>query len=138
MSVEENLKRIDASNEAFNAQDWDRYFEVYAESVVFHGPESSEPLEGRRALRENFEGIAAAFSDLHVRTERLFGQGDWVCQEYTLTGVRTAPLKGAGVETTPPTKQPFRVRGCGTYKFEDGRITEEYDYRWPSRGEEVR
>lgn len=134
MSVEENLQRVIAANEAFNDHNWDRFFELYAKSVVFHRPESSEPLEGLQALRENFEGFATAFSDLHVKTERIFGQGDWVCQEYTLTGTHTDPLKRPGGEVIPPTNLPLRVRGCGTYKFEGGEITEEYDYRWPSRG----
>ena len=55
MSVEENLRKLDAAHEAFNAQDWDGFFELYAESAVYHGPGTPEPLKGRAALREAFE-----------------------------------------------------------------------------------
>ena len=132
MGVEENLQSIVAANKEFNAHDWDGFFELYAESVVFNGPDFPEPLKGRAALLEATKGYAAAFPDLHVKTERIFGQGDWVCQEYTLTGTQTGPLKGPDGETIPATNQPLRIRGCGTYRFEGGQIAEEYDYRWPS------
>ncbi len=73
MSVQDNLQRVDAAIKSFNAQDWDRFFQLYAESVVYYGPDSPEPLKGRAALREFFEGYLTAFSDIHVKTERSFG-----------------------------------------------------------------
>ncbi len=129
MTVEENLQKVDAAYEAFNAQDWDGFFELYAESVVFYGPDLPEPLKGRAALRKVFEEFLTAFPDIRSKAERSFGQGDWVCMEYTLTGTHTGPLKGPGGETIPATNEPFRLQGCGVYKFEDGEITEEHDYR---------
>ncbi len=134
MSVEENLKRLDAAHVAFNAQDWDRYFELYAESAVYSGPGMPEPLKGRAALREAFEVFHTALPDIRSTPERSFGQGDWVCMEYTVTGTHTGPLKGPGGETIPATNEPFRTQGCGVYKFEDAEITEEHDYRWPAGG----
>lgn len=132
MSVEENLQKINAAYEAFNAQDWDGYFGVYAESVVFWGPESPEPIKGRAALREVSEGYLTAFPDIHAKAERSFGQGDWVCVEYTLTGTQRGPLTGPGGETIPATNESMRIQGIGVYKFEGGEITEEHDYRWPA------
>ena len=127
MSVEENLRLLRDSTEAFRAHDWDRMWEHFAESVVYHGPESPEPLKGRAALREQFEGYWAAFSDFRVKTDS-FGQGDWVCQEYIFTGTHTGPLKGPGGETIPATGKPLRMEGCTLYKFEGGEIVELRDY----------
>ncbi|MFQ6012848.1 MAG: ester cyclase [Thermoplasmata archaeon] len=127
MSVEENERVIDRADEAFNAQEWDRYFELFAESVVWHSP-SPEPLKGRAALREAFEGFVAAFPDTRIKKERSFGQGDWVCREYTFAGTHTGPLKGPDGETIPATNKPVRLQGCGVYKVEGGEITETRDY----------
>ena len=128
MSVEENLQKLDAAHEAFNAQDWDGFFELYAESAVYSGPGIPEPLKGRAALREAFEVFHTAFPDIRSKPERSFGQGDWVCMEYTITGTHTGPLKLPGGETIPATNKPVRLQGCGVYKFEGGEITEEHDY----------
>ncbi|MEE9164474.1 MAG: ester cyclase, partial [Thermoplasmata archaeon] len=78
--------------------------------------------------REAAEMFVTAFPDARSKKERSFGQGDWVCQEYTITGTHTGPLKGPGGEAIPATNQPVRLRGCGVYKFEGGEITEEHDY----------
>ena len=128
MSVEENLQKVEAAYEAFNAQDWDRYFELYAESAVFSGPAFPEPLKGRAAVREGIEGLLTAIPDFRLKKERSFGQGDWVCREYTSTGTHTGPLKGQGAETIPATNKPVRLQGCSVYKFEGGEVTENHDY----------
>ena len=77
MSVNENLHKVDSMFEAFNAQDWDRYYELFAESVVTHSVGVPEPIKGRAALREGDEGYLTAFPDLRVKKEHSFGQGDW-------------------------------------------------------------
>ncbi len=128
MSVQENLRKIDAAHEAFNAQDLDRYFELYAESAVYYGPGMPEPLKGRAALREAFEVFHTAFPDIRSTPDRSFGQGDWVCMEYTITGTHTGPLMRPGGETIPPTNQPIRIQGFTVSKFGGGEITEEHDY----------
>ncbi len=69
MSVEENLQAIKDGHEAFNAQDGDRFFELYAESVVYYGPDLPEPVKGRAALREVFEGAITAFPDIRSKVE---------------------------------------------------------------------
>ena len=128
MSVEENERVIDRADEAFNAQDWDRYYELYAESVVSYGPVSPEPLKGRAAIREFGEGYINAFPDMRGKKERSFGQGDWVSREYTITGTHTGPLPGPGGETIPATNKPLRLQLCSVYKVEGGEITEVRNY----------
>ncbi|MCJ2531503.1 MAG: ester cyclase [Candidatus Thermoplasmatota archaeon] len=128
MSVEENLRLVREDIETFNARDWDRYYELYAESFVHYIPGSPEPLKGRAAYREGMEGFLAAFPDIRVEIARTFGQGDWVCMEGTSTGTHTGPFKGPGGETIPATNKPVRMQGCGLYKVEGGQITELRDY----------
>ena len=128
MSVEENLKIVDAGFEAANAQDWDRFLGVYAESVVSYGPESPEPMKGRTALRELLEGYYTAFPDLHFETVRSFGQGDWVCVEWVATGTHSGPLMGPGGETIAATNKTARNPGSTVIKVEGGQITETRGY----------
>jgi steroid delta-isomerase-like uncharacterized protein len=127
MSVEENLRLLRDSSEAWEASDWDRHSEHFAESIVYHGPQSPEPLEGLAALREMTEEFWAAFPDLRYNSDS-FGQGDWVCQEWTITGTHTGPFEGVGGETIPATNKPLRMQGCTLYKFEGGEVTEIRSY----------
>ena len=128
MSVEENLQVIDADFEAINAQDWDRFLGLHSESHVLYAPDSPEPRKGREALREWIQGYATAFPDLRVETVRSFGQGDWVCVEWVVTGTHTGPLMGPGGETIPATNKTARVPGSSVFKVEGGEITEDREY----------
>ena len=128
MSVNENLHKVDSMFEAFNAQDWDRYYELFAESVVTHSVGVPEPVKGRTALREGDEGYLTAFPDMRVKKEHSFGQGDWVCAEVTITGTPTGPLRGPGGEMIPATNTPVQSRECYVYKFEGGEVMEQHYY----------
>ena len=128
MSVEENLQVNAAIIEAVNAQDWDRYVGLHAESVVSYGPESPEPRKGREALRESIQAYVTAFPDLRFEEVRTFGQGDWVCAEWVATGTHTGPLMGPGGETIPATNKTARVSGSSVLKVEGGKVTEIHGY----------
>ena len=128
MSVEENLQKVDAMIEAFNDHDLDRFVELHAESFVHHDPALPEPLKGHRALREFFQGSVTAFPDIQVEKERVFGQGDWVCVEFTFSGTHRGPLLGPGGEMIPATNKPVRFKDCVVLKFEGGEVTEEREY----------
>jgi steroid delta-isomerase-like uncharacterized protein len=128
MGVKENEQVIDAADEAFNAQDWDRFDELYAESVVRYGPESPEPLRGRAALRELVKGYRTAFPDSRFKKERSFGRDDWVCREYTITGSHTGPLTGPGGREAPATGKSIRLSVCRIVRVEGGKITEVRQY----------
>ncbi|MEE9163254.1 MAG: ester cyclase [Thermoplasmata archaeon] len=128
MGVEENLRLVREDIETFNARDWDRYYELYAESVVHYSPQSPEPRKGRAAFREDIEGAITAMPDSQLKVVRAFGQGDWVCLEVTSTGTHTGPFQGPGGETIPATNKPVQIQGCALYKVEGGEITELRDY----------
>ena len=128
MSVEENIRVANADFEALNAQDWDRYLGLHAESFVLYAPDSPEPRKGRAALREWIQGFVNAFPDLRAETVRSFGQGDWVCVEYNVSGTHKGPLAGPGGEAIPATNKPIRLPGTVVFKVEGGEITEAHEY----------
>ncbi len=133
MSVEENLQKIDASIEAFNDHDVERFAGLRAESHVFQAPDLPEPLKGREALREYLQGFVDAFPDGQVEKLRAFGQGDWAVVEFAFTGTNSGPLPGPGGKAIPATNKPVRFVERIVLKFEDGEITAEHHY-WDQLG----
>ena len=128
MSVEDNLRVINKVGEAYNARDWDRVAKLHAESVIGWSPESPEPRKGRAAIREEFVGYATAFPDSRLQVERTFGQGDWVCGEFTFTGTHKGALPGPGGQTVPATNKPLRMTYAVVFKFDRGEIVERHEY----------
>lgn len=128
MSVEENLRTVDALIEALNAHDLKRIDKINAESIVFSAPGLTEPAKGRHAAREYTQTYLTAFPDLHVRKERSFGQGDWAFVEVVATGTHTGPLAGPGGQTIPPTNKPVRLKYAAVQKLEGGEVTEVHLY----------
>ena len=128
MSVEENLRLVDASIEAINANDLDRYVGLYATSAIEYDPGLTEPLKGRAAIREYNKAYFTAFPDVHARKERAFGHGDWICYEAVFTATHTGPFAGPGGQTIPATNKRVRLTGCTVAKVEGGEFTEVHNY----------
>lgn len=128
MGVEGNIRVVRATDKAFNNRDWNAFMRLHAESVVVYSAFSPEPTKGRQAHRKEVEGMFASFPDLRVKDERTFGQGDWVCSEYSVTGTHKGPLTGPGGQAIPPTGKSFRLNLCAVIKVEDGEVTEERTY----------
>jgi len=124
MSVEENLRVIEAFSRAFDERRWDRFFELHAQSAALWAPGLAEPLKGRAAIREWELGFVGGFPDFRFRTDQPFGHGRLVCFQWTFTGTHTAPLPGPGGKAIPATNKPVRIRGCSVYTVEGGEITE--------------
>ena len=124
MSVEENIRAVEAAFEAFKARDWDRLDELNAESVVNTGPDLPEPEKGRAALREYWQTFVHAFPDAKAEDLRTFGQGDFVVAEFIGTGTHKGPLPGPGGQTIPATNKAVRLPLCYVFKFEGGETTE--------------
>jgi len=74
------------------------------------------------------ESIVARYPDIREEMKRAFGQGDWVCIEYTITGTNKGPLKLPDGKIIQPTNKRIRISFCSVYKFKDGKITECYTY----------
>ncbi|MFQ5552584.1 MAG: ester cyclase [Thermoplasmata archaeon] len=124
MSVEENLQTIKDGYEAFNAHDWDRFLERYAESVVYSAPDLPEPLKGVEAFRELIQTYNTAFPDQRFEEVRTFGQGDWAVSEAVFTGTNKGPFPGPEGQTIPATNKQVRNRAVYVFKFEGGKVTE--------------
>ncbi len=128
MSVEENLRVIDAKDEAINSRDWDRFDEIFAESSVYKASDMTEALKGVEAIRQRFMGLVNAFSDGKVEKERSFGQGNTVFLEAYWTGTHDGPLPGPGGQVIPATGKSVRVPLGIVFEVEGGKMTETREY----------
>lgn len=124
----ENVELVRAGMEAFNAQDWDRFFGVNAESIVNYGPDLEEPLKGLEAYKERFDTNAEAFPDQHIEITQVFGGGDWVVLEGIFTGTHKGAFPGPGGQEIAPTNKSVELPVALVFKVEGGKVTEQHDY----------
>lgn len=128
MSIEENIELVRGGFEAFNNQDWDRFFAFGAESIVTTAPDLEEPVKGLEAYKERFDTNAEAFPDQHLETRQIFGQGDWVVMEGVFTGTHRGAFPGPGGQEVAPTNKRVELPVALVFKVEGGKVTEEHDY----------
>jgi predicted ester cyclase len=137
MTVEQNLRMIDAAFEAINDQDWDHLYGLHVDNIVMASPDLPVPVEGRGAVLDRLRAWGEVLPDLSWKRLRGFGQGDWVCVELLITGTHKGPLRH-GLDPAmlekqkdgfvPPTGNRIELRGCVVYKVEQGEISESHIY----------
>ena len=124
MSVEENLKVVDASTKALNDHDLDRLGSFQLNSVIQRDPQHPEGIKGWEAIRAGLEPFLKAFPDIRSVTERQFGAGDWITQLSYFQGTHTAPLELPGGPTIPATNKSVRLPVAFVSRLEGGKFAE--------------
>jgi predicted ester cyclase len=74
-------------------------------------------------IRENLMQLAAAFDELHLDEDLLFGGAGHVCARWTLRGVHTGEYGGIA-----PTHREIAVETCEVYTFTGDKVTECHVY----------
>ena len=74
-------------------------------------------------IRENLTQLSAAFDQLHLHEDLLFGADGHVCARWTLTGVHTGDYGGIA-----PTHREIAVETCEVYTFTGDKVTECHVY----------
>jgi predicted ester cyclase len=74
-------------------------------------------------IRENLRQLFAAFDELHLDEDLLFGGNGHVCARWTLRGVHTGEYGGIA-----PTHREIAVDTCEVYTFTGDKVTECYVY----------
>jgi len=124
MSVEENLKVLDAATKALNDRDLDRFESMHLNSVIQRDPRHSEPMKGPKAIRASLEPFMKAFPDIRLVTERQFGAGDWVTQLSHMQATHTGPLEVPRGSTIPATNKSVRIPVALVTRLEGGKFAE--------------
>jgi ketosteroid isomerase-like protein len=127
--IEEQMERyIDGGASAINTGDWEAYGSLFAEDLHMVTPGFPSPTTGRDVRVKLAQGLVNAFPDARVEPLRSFGKGDWACIEVLFTGTHTGPMPGPDGTEIPPTNKPVKFPYCMVVRFEDGLVSELYEY----------
>ena len=126
MSVKENLRLIDSMIASYNARDWSKLAEIYAESALFYEP-GVKPYRGRDAILRGYEAVHSVFPDGQIKKVRSFGQGDWICVKMVASGTNKGPLMSPDGKTIPPTNKSVQVEIVAVVKIRGGKIVEYHE-----------
>ncbi len=77
--------------------------------------------------------FVTAFPDFKITRERIFGQGEWVCLQYSFTGTHKGPYPSPLGRTIPATGRPLVSSECEVFRVKGGEITEIHAY-WDELG----
>jgi len=124
MSVEENLRVLEAATKALNDRDLDRFESLHLNSVVQRDPQNPQGIKGVKAIRAGLEPFLKAFPDIRLVTETQFGAGDWVTQLSHMRATHTGPLEAPGGQTIPATNKSVRLPVAMIAKLEGGKFAE--------------
>jgi steroid delta-isomerase-like uncharacterized protein len=91
---------------------------IYAPGFVVHSGGKRFTLEQDN---ESGKALRAAAPDVKVSVERMAGEGDLVAVHWRATGTNTAASAGM-----PGNGKPFDVEGMTFFRFDHGRIIEEW------------
>jgi ketosteroid isomerase-like protein len=127
VTVKENLRLIDSMMASYNARDWSKLAEMYAESALFYEP-GVKPYRGRDAILRGYHALHSEFPDEQIKKIRSFGQGDWTCVEMVASGTNKGPLMGPDGKTIPPTNRSYQIEIVGVVRIENGKIAEYHEY----------
>ena len=93
MSEQQMILIVEQSVKRFNAKDLDGFLDMYERSVVFHGY-SRNLRPGVAGLKDYYAQLRAAFPDMRITTEDIFGMGDKIAHRYTVYGTHRAEYLG--------------------------------------------
>lgn len=128
MREETAIRVVDGVDEAGNARAWDRWAALHAEDVVVASPELPAPLQGREGHLRQTRNLLDAFPDARLERRQLFGRGEWLCAEYTVTGTHRGPMALPGDAVLEATGRPLHLEYCTVYRITAGLIREERNY----------
>lgn len=81
---------------AWNLHSLNAFAAFYAADATVYDPMYPQPLQGRDAIRQDFEEFTTAFPDAEFTPGAIIQSGDTVAFELTAGGTHTGPLAGPG------------------------------------------
>jgi steroid delta-isomerase-like uncharacterized protein len=111
----------------WNDQDIDAFLSHCADDIVWHDVALPEPLRGKEAAAQYFQGWMTAFPDFHANPiNRVIGE-DSVAVEVVFGGTNTGPLQ-MGEDTVPATGKTVSTKGAYFAIARDGKLAEMHTY----------
>jgi steroid delta-isomerase-like uncharacterized protein len=80
-------------------------------------------MKGKAAGKKYFKAMTTAFPDIKVNEQNVWGIGDFVIAEGTITGTQKGPFFGI-----PAKNKPVTLHGLDIMQFKDGKIVHGWSY----------
>lgn len=107
--------------DALRARDLDRCLSLMTGDFIINIAGMPQQRRGAAAWRQNVDVILTGFPDLDFRMDDVIAEGDRVAVRMTFTGTHTGEFMGVA-----PTGAQVEYSSYEIYRFEDGRIAEEW------------
>jgi len=110
---------------AWNSHDTEKIAEFFAEDGIHEDVAVGSVFHGKTELKAGLAPLFAACPDFKLELKTLFVAGDWVGQEWVMSGTQTGDLNILGI---PAAGRRFSVRGASITRLRDGKIARNTDY----------
>lgn len=125
MTTEDNKQLV----RRFYEEVWDRgntdfARKVFADDYVRHDFRKTQALPGGSGQQKIADDFRAAFPDLRLTVDLLFGEGDYVLGRWTATGTHSG--QWAGIQ---PTGRRVTFSAANIFRFENGKVAEIWNHR---------
>jgi steroid delta-isomerase-like uncharacterized protein len=106
--------------EVANQKNLDLIEELFAPDLVWHEPDRE--IQGYEQAKQYMSKFFGAFPDINVTVDDVIAEGDKVVTRYTGRGTHQGEAEDFG----PPTGRQIEFQGISIYRFEGGKIVEEW------------
>jgi steroid delta-isomerase-like uncharacterized protein len=110
--------------EVWDKGDTDFAFEVFADDYVRHDLRATAAIPGPAGQKKIADDFRAAFPDLRMTVDFLFGEGEWVVARWTATGTHMGSWGGIA-----PTGQPITFSAVNVVRFDQGKVAAIWNHR---------
>jgi steroid delta-isomerase-like uncharacterized protein/uncharacterized protein (TIGR02246 family) len=125
-SSETETKNADAAKKmmgAFEKKSDADFMAGAADDIQWDDMTQPDTMKGKAAGKKYFKAMTTAFPDIKVNEQNVWGIGDFVIAEGTLTGTHKGAFYGI-----QPTKKQMNVHGLDIMQFKDGKIVHGCSY----------
>ncbi len=102
------LKWIDA----YNKHDLESILSLYDSNIINIQLPYGNPVQGYEAIRNVYINIFKAFPDIHIESENIVEQNDWVVVEWKFSGTMKGEFAGQS-----PNNHSFLMNGCEIFQI---------------------
>ncbi len=110
---------------AWNSHDAEKIAEFFTEDGIHEDVAVGSVFHGKSELIAGLNPLFAACPDFKLELKTLFAAGNWVAQEWIMSGTQTGNLNILGI---PAAGKRFSIRGASITRLRDGKIARNTDY----------
>ncbi|MDR3577424.1 MAG: ester cyclase [Anaerolineaceae bacterium] len=127
MSEQDNIKIARSFFDAWNSGDLSRSAPYEASDMKIEAPGAPASLD-REQNRKYNQNFLTAFPGSKFEVMLIVAQGDYVVQNWTITGKNTGPMQSPSGNMIAPTGKVVTLSGSSTTQIKNGKIVHGWTY----------